>query len=154
MLHIIQQCVLEIGYTHSPYVTDAENEREIYAHYDNPNSRMYVLEDAEGHIAGGGGFAPLEGMAHLCEIMQVYFAPRVRGHGLGKTLVKRLMDEASDCGYDGFYMETVPEMQAAIGLYESLGFKRLPKRLGTGGHGCCSVFMQRMADETKQRNSA
>lgn len=145
MLRIIQQCVLEFGYTHSPYVTDAENEGEIFEHYDRPNCRMYVLEAEDGSIVGGGGFATLEGMEHLCEIMQVYFAPRARGHGMGKTLVKRLMKEAAACGYDGFYIETVPEMEAAIGLYESLGFAPLPQRLGTGGHGCCSIFMQRAA---------
>lgn len=145
MLAVIQHCVLEFGYTHSPYVTDAENEGDIFEHYDRAGCRMYVLEDADSTLLGGGGFAPLEGEKDVCEIMQVYFAPRARGHGWGKTLVKRLMDEAIASGYDGFYIETVPEMQAAIGLYESLGFTPLPQRWGVGGHGCCSIFMHRRA---------
>lgn len=152
LLAIIQQCVLEFGYTDSPYLLDTENESDIHGHYDRPNARIYVLEDSDGTIVGGGGFAPLEGVDNTCEIMQVYFAPRARRRGWGKTLVKRLMDEATACGYDGFYIETVPEMEAAIGLYASLGFTHLPQRWGRGGHGCCSVFMHRPVERTEHRN--
>lgn len=152
MLAVIQQCVTEFGYPHSPYVTQPE-EADIFANYTHPLSRMYVLEDAEGHIVGGGGFAPLEGMEDLCEIMQVYFLPRVRGLGLGKKLVTRLMEEASDCGFAGLYIESVPELTTAIRLYESLGFEHIPERLGTGGHAVCTVFMRRPPLPRKQRSA-
>ena len=145
MLSVIQTCVLEFGYTHSPYVVNAAEEGDIASHYANPKSRMYVLEAEDGSIVGGGGFAPLDGVADTCEIMQVYFLPRARGMGLGKKLVNCLMDEASALGFLQFYIETVPEMQTAISLYASFGFKPLPARLGSGGHDVCSIFMQRPA---------
>ncbi|MCH2546285.1 MAG: GNAT family N-acetyltransferase [Alphaproteobacteria bacterium] len=141
-LSVIQQCVLEYGYTHSPYVVNAEDERDIFGAFISENSAIYVITDAANNIHGGGGFAPVSGAENICEIKKVYFSPRVRGLGMGKKLVTQLMQEAALQHYTMLYIETVPEMETAVALYEKLGFTHC-KRKSTTGHGCCSVFMQR-----------
>lgn len=148
MLGVIRECVLEFGYTHSPYLTDPA-EADIYGGMQGARSRMYVITAPDGAILGGGGYAPVAGHPHLCEIKRVYFSPRARGHGLGRTLVARLMAEAAEeSGYTHFYIESVPEMATALTLYEKLGFV-YAKRQGDAGHGCCSIFMLRPLDERK-----
>lgn len=140
-LSVIQECVREFGYFDSPYITDPA-ESDIMRNYTDQRSRMYVVEDEEGRIMGGGGFNPVKGKSDFCEIKQVYFSPRIRGLGMGKMLLARLMMESANFGFRAHYIETVPEMAAAIRLYESMGFTRC-LRVRTDGHNCCSVFMQR-----------
>lgn len=148
LLAVVQQCVLEFGYPHSPYITHPE-EADLYGDMHGESSRMYVLLDATGQIVGGGGFAPVLGAEGYCEIQKVYFLPKARGLGWGKRLVKRLMDEAAELGYTHYYIESVPEMTGAIALYESLGFVPC-NRHSTDGHNVCTVYMQRPVDERKR----
>lgn len=148
LLAVVQQCVLEFGYTHSPYITHPE-EGDLYGDMSGERSRMYVLLDADDSIIGGGGFAPVTGAEDYCEIQKVYFLPKARGHGWGKRLVQRLMQEAADSGFSHYYIESVPEMTGAIALYESLGFTPC-QRHSTDGHSVCTVYMQRPVDERKR----
>jgi putative acetyltransferase len=142
VLSVIQQCVLEFGYTHSPYVTHPEEEGDIHGCFTVAHSGGYVIEDENGNIVGSGGYAPLHNNNAVCEIQKVYFLPRVRGKGMGRKLVERLMDEAAPHGFREFYLETVPEMITAVTLYEKLGFSPC-QRKSADGHNCCSVFMHR-----------
>lgn len=142
LLAVIQQCVLEYGYTHSPYVTHAHEEGDIFEGFSAANSCMYVIVDDTDTVIGGGGFAPVQGMENLCEIKKVYFAPRARGVGMGRKLVERLMAEAAPLGFSHYYIETVPEMETAVALYEKLGFTPTTRQ-SAAGHDCCSMFMHK-----------
>lgn len=148
MLKVIQDCVLEFGYTHSPYLTEPA-ESDIYGGMQGARSRMYVIESADGEIVGGGGFGPVKNHPQLCEIKRVYFSAKARGHGLGRTLVEQLMSEAADdVAFTHFYIESVPEMATALTLYEKLGFV-YAERQGDAGHGCCSIFMLKPIEKRK-----
>lgn len=141
MFAVIRYCVLEFGYVDSPYITQPE-ESDIYGCFTSPRSNMYVIEDEEGNIVGGGGFGPLKNDPAICEIQKVYFLPKVRGKGLGRKLMERLMAEAAPHGFTLYYLETVPEMITAVTLYEKLGFTPT-ERKKENGHDCCSIFMQK-----------
>lgn len=140
-LAVVQQCVLEFGYTDSPYITHPE-ESDLFGQFAHPHSRIYVIEDESGDIVGGGGFGPLRNDPSICELQKVYFLPRVRGKGLGRKLMERLMAEAAPHGFSLFYLETVPEMITAVTLYEKLGFTPT-ERKKPYGHDCCTIFMQK-----------
>jgi ribosomal protein S18 acetylase RimI-like enzyme len=71
----------------------------------------------------------------VCELKRLYVSPLHRRVGLGRSLVERLLSAARILGYSKVRLETLDFMEAAIRLYESLGFVRTPEFEGTEGRG-------------------
>jgi putative acetyltransferase len=114
---------------------------QMYESYQNGNDIYFVI-DADGEILGGGGVKPLKDFGgDVCEIQKMYFSTKVRGKGYGKLLFKRCMDAAKELGYKQCYLESAPQLKAAIHIYESFGFKHLEEALGNTGHFSCGVWM-------------
>jgi GNAT superfamily N-acetyltransferase len=61
--------------------------------------------------------------AEAVEIKRLYLRPEVRGEGLGRRLVRRLIDEARKAGYCEIYLDTADFMSSAHTLYRSEGFR-------------------------------
>lgn len=60
------------------------------------------------------------------ELKRMYVRPKYRGLGLGKQLVAHLCSYAMDHGLGCVRLETGIHQQEAIGLYEQMGFCRVP----------------------------
>ena len=83
-----------------------------------------------------GGMAGIKYVSrYVCELKRLYVSPLHRRVGLGRSLVERLLSEARILGYSKVRLETLDFMEAAIRLYESLGFVRSPEFEGTEGRG-------------------
>jgi len=107
------------------------------AAYAAPRSAYFVI-DSSGQVQGGAGIAPLAGAdAGTCDLRKMSFLPAARGRGLGEAIVGRCLEQARDFGYRRCYLETLTGMDAAMRLYERLGFKPLPGPLGETGHFSC-----------------
>ncbi|WP_242085105.1 GNAT family N-acetyltransferase [Aestuariivivens sediminis] len=120
--------------------TDDETPR-MFQSYQNHNEVYYVIE-SNGEVMGGGGIKPLKGFEDtICEIQKMYFSPIIRGKGYGKQLFERCLHAAKAMGYQTCYIESAPQLKAAIHIYESFGFKHLDKALGNTGHYSCGVWM-------------
>ncbi len=114
---------------------------KMFESYQNSNDVYFVI-DSDGEILGGGGVKPLKDFeADVCEIQKMYFSPKVRGKGYGKLLFEKCMEAAKERGYKQCYLESAPQLKAAIHIYESYGFKHLPGALGNTGHFSCGVWM-------------
>jgi len=44
-------------------------------------------------------------------------------------------------GYTQLYLESFPELNKAISIYERFGFKKISHPLGNSGHYACTLWM-------------
>jgi GNAT superfamily N-acetyltransferase len=84
---------------------------------------FFVLR-ADGRPAGCGGIK-LVGREYG-ELKRMFVRPEFRGAGFGEMLVERLAAHALANGVALLRLETGIHQQAAIRLYERLGFRRIP----------------------------
>jgi GNAT superfamily N-acetyltransferase len=83
--------------------------------------------------------------ARTCEAKRLYLRPPLRGRGLGRRLVQRLIMEAGARGYSRILLDTTPEMHAAIATYEASGFRRIGRYHEATAED--AIFMERRLDE-------
>ena len=95
--------------------------------YAQPHGLM-LLAIVDGAVAGSGAFRPLPDADYpnACEMKRLYVRPAFRRFGLGRILAQQLMDRATEAGYSSMLLDTLDDMEAARGLYESLGFVEVP----------------------------
>jgi ribosomal protein S18 acetylase RimI-like enzyme len=84
---------------------------------------FFLLRDAGAPAACGG--VKLFGTEYG-EIKRMYVRPQFRGRGFGKRMLDHLADHARRHGISLLRLETGIHQREAIGLYESLGFRRAP----------------------------
>jgi putative acetyltransferase len=102
----------------------------------------YFVAEAEGKILGGGGIYPTEGLPeNTCELVKMYLLPEARGIGLGRTLIERCLETAVEQGFQQVYLETLPELNLAVKVYEKFGFEYLSAPLGNTKHFGCGLWM-------------
>ena len=87
---------------------------------------FFVLR-TDGVPAGCGGVLFVDGEdAQYGEIKRMWVSPRFRGLGYGKEILRHFEGHARDRGYALLRLETGIHQHEAIGLYEGLGFYRIP----------------------------
>lgn len=101
--------------------------RQLPGAYAQPQGLM-LLALVDDEVAGCGAFRPLPDADYpnACEMKRLYVRPAFRRFGLGRTLAQALMDRATEAGYSSMLLDTLDDMEAARGLYESLGFVEVP----------------------------
>lgn len=65
-----------------------------------------------------------EAQAFAAHLMHSYIAPYARGHGLARMLTDGVEDRARELGYHILNLDVRDTQEAAIRLYESLGYVR------------------------------
>lgn len=102
----------------------------------------YFVATLNNIVVGGGGIYPTKGLPQdTCELVKLYLSPAARGKGLGKLLIEYCIKAAIKHNYKKMYLETMPELIAALPLYEKLGFTYINGPIGNSGHNGCSLWM-------------
>lgn len=93
-----------------------------------PPGGVLLLALVDGQPAGCGALRPLPDAdyANACEMKRLYVRPAFRRFGLGRQMAQALIDHAMQAGYSSLLLDTLDEMEAARGLYLSLGFEEIP----------------------------
>lgn len=113
----------------------------MFEEYSKPKSAYYVVE-IKGQIFGCAGIAPLINEAEIfCELQKMYFAPEIRGLGIGTQIMQQCLQSARDFGFEKCYLETMPYMMDAQKLYKKSGFESINSPMGNTGHTSCPVWM-------------
>ena len=114
---------------------------DLHALFRVQQSAYFVVEEA-GNIIGGAGVYPTDALpVGYCELVKIYLLPQARGKGIGKALMEKCFETAKLLGYTGMYLESMPELNTAVGLYERCGFTHLQGPLGNSGHFGCDIWM-------------
>lgn len=118
--------------------------------FKTERSVLWVAEH-DGKIAGCCGIYPTPALpeGHV-ELVKFYLAAEARGKGIGKALLLKSIVSAKELGYKTIYLESLPEYDTAIKLYEKTNFKHIDHQLGVSGHSSCNVWMSlNLNDESK-----
>ena len=96
-------------------------------HYAGPGG-VLLLAWVDGALAGCGGVRPRPDVDYpnACEMKRLYVRRAFRRFGLGRILAQALMDHGLREGYSCMLLDTLDDMEAARGLYASLGFEDIP----------------------------
>ena len=141
MASIIRNSLLEFNAAKPGTVYFDETTDHLSNVFTEKRSAYFVVE-IDNKIAGGSGFFPTKGLPkNTCELVKLYVSKEYRHNGYGQTLLNKCMEEAKKNGYEKMYLESMPELTNAIGMYEKNGFKKIQGPLGNSGHTGCDVWM-------------
>jgi ribosomal protein S18 acetylase RimI-like enzyme len=93
-----------------------------------PPGGALLLALVDGRLAGCGALRPITDVdyANACEMKRLYVRDAFRGLGLGRRIAEALIEHAMRAGYSVMLLDTLDDMEAARGLYASLGFEEIP----------------------------
>ena len=113
--HDIDASLLE-GPSVQEYV---ETHLDDFTSIEPPQGIIYMVE-IEGNVIGMGALRKLE--ERVGEIKRMYIRPEYRGRGLGKQLLRKLLEKAREFGYSILRLDTADFMTVAQNIYRSEGF--------------------------------
>jgi GNAT superfamily N-acetyltransferase len=105
--------------------------------YAPPSGALFLAFTPDGEAIGCVGLRPLPSPHNpsisrdgerngqgkkICEMKRLYCAPPIRGLGIGRALVEKVIKEAEKLGYAEMRLDTLPSMEGARKLYNQCGF--------------------------------
>ena len=133
----------EYGLAADPATTDRDLS-DIEANYEARGGCFDLLVDDKNYLIGCYGLYPLQDGA--CELRKMYLRGDCRGRGLGKMIMRRVLDQARTLGFRRVELETASVLKEAIALYESFGFRPFqPEHLSSR---CDSAMFLDLTSET------
>ena len=90
------------------------------AWHADPGVRPFVL--ARGGVLLGYGEVWIDADEREVELARVIVRPERRGQGLGRLLVRLLLEQAAETGYQAAFVRVVPDNAGALACYRRAGF--------------------------------
>ena len=138
---IIRQCFRDFGAPTAGTVFEDPTTDDLYALFREEKSVLWVAEWG-GEVVGCCGIYPSDNLPEdYVELVKLYLSADARGKGIGKALMQKSIESAGELGYTNIYIESLPEFDIAVSLYEKSGFIRLKTPMGATGHPGCNVWM-------------
>ncbi len=139
---IIRAALEEFGANKPGTVYFDDTTDHLYELFQKSNRCAYFIAEEAGEILGGAGYFHSAGLDdQTCELVKMYLSKSSRGKGLGQKMISHCMLEAQLNGFTQMYLETMPELDKAISVYEKFGFEYLKAPMGNTGHDGCGIWM-------------
>lgn len=141
---LIREVLTEFGANKPGTVFTDPTTDNLFELFKTDKSHYFIAKE-DGIIVGGCGIYPTHGLPEGCvELVKLYVAKSHRSVGLGKQLMEKSIKAAISELYQELYLETLPELHIAVGLYEHLGFEYLDHPYGNSGHFACDLWMRKL----------
>lgn len=98
------------------------------------------LAECSHKIVGCVALRPLPQIESACEVKRMYVRPEQRGKQIARKLMDELHNYAAQVAYKWCYLDTKDDLQAAIRLYERLGYSHCERY---NDNPQATVFMRR-----------
>lgn len=109
----------------------AWSEKMLFDELEDQN-KFYFTARENGRVLGYAGFAQILDEAH---IMNIAVDADARRRGIGRALVKALLDKAAELGVKAATLEVSERNAPAIALYKEMGFISMGYRPDYYGKG-------------------
>ena len=96
-----------------------------------------IFAQLEGEIVGTVGLLPHG--ENSCEMIKMGVKPSAQGKGVGIFLGESIIQKAKEMGFSSMELYSSTKLEAALRLYQKLGFKRV--EVGCNPYGRCDVKM-------------
>lgn len=96
-----------------------------YTHIIKPGGEIFTAL-VDGVPGGVCALAISNNPDYDYELEKLAVTPEMQGYGLGRLLVKAVIDGARRKGGKTLYIETNTKCKAAVHLYEDAGFQKIP----------------------------
>lgn len=101
---------------------DFDREMEtLPGRYAPPRGALLLARGEGGAVLGCVALREIA-PAGTCEMKRLYVVPQARGLRVGRALLDAVIATAARIGYSEMRLDTLPGMDAALGLYEGAGF--------------------------------
>lgn len=102
-----------------------EELRSLPGKYAPPDGRLYIVK-YDNKFSGCIALRKLEN--GICEMKRLYLREELRGKGIGRKLVEKIINDAKEIGYEKMRLDTIKEkMPNAVDMYERYGFVKIER---------------------------
>jgi len=109
--------------------------------YAPPSGALLLARTPSGEAIGCVALRPIEA-GRVCEMKRLYVTPAARGLGLGRALIRAIVDQARTAGYGEMRLDTLPTMHAALAMYARAGFTQIGAYYPTPVEGTSFLAMR------------
>lgn len=140
---IIKSVLTEFGANKPGTVFTDPTTDQLFELFQTTNSSYFIALENDKMI-GGCGIFPTKGLPAGCvELVKLYITAEWRGKGIGYQLMQKCIAHAQALNFKEIYLETLPELHIAVGLYENMGFQYLEQPYGDSGHFACDLWLSK-----------
>ena len=107
---------------------------------DDPEAgRLWVVE-SDGQVRGGIGVT--RNSPTRAQLRWFLIHPELRGQGIGRDLVGRVVDYAREHDFGSIFLTTIPQLTTAAHLYREAGFAKIKEQPTApwGGPGVTQIY--------------
>ncbi|MFZ5979501.1 MAG: bifunctional helix-turn-helix transcriptional regulator/GNAT family N-acetyltransferase [Candidatus Zixiibacteriota bacterium] len=133
------------------YFRVEDHDREILNHPERfiiKNGGRIFFVRVNGEIVGTAALLKTDDRTY--ELAKMAVTEKWQGKGIGKKLVREVIDQARKLGARRVILATSPELERAVRLYRGMGFvETQPDRNQDHGYQRCTIFMEMILDKLK-----